>query len=136
MVFSLYPTEYALLRHLFARCTNLRFLTLQLSQIHLGTPRLLDLIIKFFIPVTTHLVIVYQLSPGAAYQLPVTASVLTRILSNATTTLKTLIFEIDHLILNEPHADSKRGWLEQGIQELYLHKCGNSVESIKSWEWL
>ncbi|KAF9000182.1 hypothetical protein BGZ52_010261, partial [Haplosporangium bisporale] len=76
---------------------------MQLSHIYLGAPRLLDLIIEFFIPVTTHLVIVYEFPPAATHlQLPVTTSVLKRILPNATT----LIIEIDHLILDEPHTDS------------------------------
>lgn len=60
MVVNPYPTEYALLRHLLARCTNFRFPTLQLCHIHLGTLRHLDLIIEFFIPITTHLVIVNE----------------------------------------------------------------------------
>ncbi|KAF9308302.1 hypothetical protein BG003_011292, partial [Podila horticola] len=140
LVASPYPTEYALLRHLLTRCPKLRIPVLRLSEIHLGTPRLLDLIIEFLIPVTTELVIDYEFTPGAEHvQLPLTTSVLKRILSNTTSTLQKLLIKIDHLFLDEPNAESGVAGareFEPSIQELYIHNCGYDEQSIKFWDWL
>ncbi|KAG0330738.1 hypothetical protein BG000_011542 [Podila horticola] len=132
------PSEFELLRHLFSRCTNLRFPKVQLFKFHLGTPRLLDLIIEFIIPVTTHLAIDYEFAEDET-NIPLTTTTLKRVLSNATSTLQTLTIEIDCLMLDEAHADSDipgARELKSSIRDLQLYKCGESVDSIKFWNWL
>ncbi|KAG0016864.1 hypothetical protein BGZ82_000919, partial [Podila clonocystis] len=132
------PSEFELLRHLLSRCTNLRFPKVQLFKLHLGTPRLLDLIIEFIIPVTTHLAIDYEFTEDET-NIPLTTTTLKRVLSNATSTLQTLTIEIDCLMLDEAHADSDIPGardFKPNIRDLQLYKCGKSVDSIKFWDWL
>ncbi|KAG0015607.1 hypothetical protein BGZ81_011598 [Podila clonocystis] len=132
------PSEFELLCHLLSRCTNLRFPKVQLFKFHLGTPRLLDLIIEFIIPVTTHLAIDYEFTEDET-NIPLTTTTLKRVLSNATSTLQTLTIEIDCLMLDEAHPDSDIPGAREfkpSIRDLQLYRCGESVDSIKFWDWL